>query len=445
MKNSTDAWTDEKIQAPRISILFKFMNNIPNLLRILGTSAVLIAMYSFLMKGWESNDDLFRYMLMLGHTAFLAFVGLVSGHWLKESKGARLLLTLSLISIPINFAILGGMILSQASVITPANYPQYVTWTVDNLNTALLTTGGALLVLIPICYLGFRVLTRDMFKRLSFLFLLSSCSLLLPVRDPYLIGSLVLALTAIILFYSRLVSHQKISAKTNEGFTALFLQLIPLSILMGRSLWLYETDLFLISALAVTIFILIRQVSTILNSDSRIKNMLNFLSIIPAGLITFTLAETLLSTGFIPQELIFPISTSVSAIMVYDISLRSKNLAYFYRSIAIMGLVISMITNLIVYSNLLSALLVIFAGFTMALFALKIKQRYILIWGTVLIVSGMAHQLYFLIMHFDINSWVSLALLGILSIVIGSGIETRGEYFKSKVTTLKHRFSQWEK
>ena len=74
----------------------ELMKKLPSLLRILGTTALLVAMYSFLVKGWHSGGDVFRYLLMLGHTGAMAAVGLASGHWLKEGIGARLLLTLAL-------------------------------------------------------------------------------------------------------------------------------------------------------------------------------------------------------------------------------------------------------------------------------------------------------------------------------------------------------------
>lgn len=95
----------------------ELMKKLPSLLRILGTTALLVAMYSFLVKGWQSGGDVFRYLLMLGHTGAMAAIGLASGHWLKEGKGARLLLTLALVSVAANFAILGAFIYSQTAAV----------------------------------------------------------------------------------------------------------------------------------------------------------------------------------------------------------------------------------------------------------------------------------------------------------------------------------------
>ena len=135
--------------------------------------------------------------MLLGHTGVLALLGLFSGHWLKESKGARLLLTLALVSVPVNFSVLGAFIFSQSPLLDPSIYPQYVAWSVDSLQTALLTTGGAALLLIPVTLIGFAVLSRSMSKKLTLLFLISNATLLLPVRDPQLVGLMVLVLSLI--------------------------------------------------------------------------------------------------------------------------------------------------------------------------------------------------------------------------------------------------------
>ena len=113
MNAQKDPWTEEVPPSRPQKPDFDLMKNLPAILRILGAGAVLIAMYSFLVKGWDNGDDMFRYFLMLGHTGALAAIGLASGYWLKESKGARLLLTLALISVPANFAILGAFLFSQ--------------------------------------------------------------------------------------------------------------------------------------------------------------------------------------------------------------------------------------------------------------------------------------------------------------------------------------------
>ena len=96
---------------------------LPKLLRSLGAAAVLFSLYSFLFKGWEGSTDLIRYTMLLGHTLLLTILALGSGFFFREGKGPRLLMMLSLVSVPVNFAILGAFIASGTALAISPNIP----------------------------------------------------------------------------------------------------------------------------------------------------------------------------------------------------------------------------------------------------------------------------------------------------------------------------------
>jgi len=445
MKQSTDASIEENDQQKMVKKESNFMKNMPTLLRILGTGAVLIATYSFLMKGWESENDSFRYFIMLGHTGVLAVIGLGCGHWLKESKGARLLLTLALISIPANFAILGAFIFSQTTLPEITAYPHYVAWSVDNMNMALLTSVGAQLVLIPVTFLGFTVLARSMAKKLSLLFLISSASLLIPIRDPQIIGLLVLVLATSGIILARKISHNQATAKTQEGITALGLQFLPLAVLVGRSLWLYSTDLFLLTVLSVIVFFIMRQILLQLNNGSKLSNLFESLSVIPAVLVAFLLINVLENMLSFPDEFIFPFSSLIAAAMIYDISVRSTQGAGKFRLIAIIGLFVGMLINLILFTNLLAAFACVSIGLGLIFVGYKAQQRNVFSGGVALMIIGLVYQFYELVVRFDLGSWISLAVLGVIAIVFASTIESQGGKLKIHLDTMKINFLSWDK
>jgi hypothetical protein len=421
------------------------MKKLPALLRLLGAGALLIAMYSFLVKGWQSGNDVFRYLMMLGHTGALAAIGMASGHYLKESKGARLLLSLALVSVPANFAILGAFIFSQAGGVDVAAYPRYVAWAVDSLNTALLTTGGALLVLVPVTLLGFTVLARSMSKKLSLLFLVSNAALLLPLRDPQLIGLVVLGLTAFVMLWSRKTAAGNVAAKTQEGVIALGLQLLPLGVLMGRSLWLYSQDLFLMTVLAMTVFFTLRQMSLFFEAEGNVRHWLNALSLIPAVAVALLLSNAVVAMDVLPLSLVFPVGVMASAAMVYDISRRSSSAAGFYRRMAMVVMVAGMLGNLAVFADLLAALACVVSGLFLLMQGYKRQQRSLFAAGVINLAGGVLQQFYELVHHFDLGSWASLAVLGIVSIVVASTIESQAGNIKARVSAWKAGYDGWEK
>ncbi len=445
MSTQHDAWSGEVITQQAAKNDSNTLKKLPALLRILGAAALVIAMYSFLAKGWQSGNDVFRYLLMLGNTGVLAAIGLASGHWLKESKGARLLLSLALVSVPANFAILGAFIFSQTAAVDIGQYPHYVAWTVDSLNTALFTSGGAMLILIPVTLLGFTVLARSMSKKLSLLFICSNVALLLPLRDPQLIGLLVLTLTCFTIIFSRKAAYNHTVAKTQEGVTALGLQLLPLAVLMGRSLWLYSLDLFLMTVLSITVFFILRQISLYLEPGSRLRNALDGLSLFPAISAALWFSAALFDAAILPEALAFPLTALTSAAMVYDISRRSHGSTNFYRNIAVAGLVLCMLANLTFHHSLLAAVACVVIGLGLLIYAFKLQQRRIFTGGSLLVLTGISQQLFELLHHFDIGGWASLATFGIAAILVASIMESQGGEFKPRLESLKTKFQQWER
>jgi len=421
------------------------MDKLPALLRIAGAASLLAAMYGFLMKGWQGGDDILRYLMLLGHTGALAAIGLASGHYLKESKGARLLLSLALVSVPVNFAILGAFIFSQDPlVIFGMSYPKYVAWSVDSLSTALLIAGGAALILAPIIRVGFLTLARSMSGKLAGLYLLSNAALLIPVRDPLSIGLMILLLMLLVLFISGKTATGQMAAKTKEGVLALGLQYLPLAILMGRSLWLYSADLFLLTVLGLVLFITLRQISLRLIDFPRVRCTLEAVSILPAiGVGLFT-AITLNDCGFLSDLITLPVIVLVAAGLVYEISLRAKEYVKQYRMLAAGMLVVGISFNLYLYGGIVASSLSVATGIMLAVLGYMQQQRAIFSSGLALMGIGFAYQLYSTLHLFDMYGWASLAVLGVAAILIGSTIESKGTHIHARLADWKAQYGEWE-
>jgi hypothetical protein len=419
------------------------MKKLPQMLRILGAGAVLIAMYSFLMKGWQGGNDMLRYAMLLGHTGAMAGIGLASGYWLKEGKGARLLLTLALVSVPANFAILGAFIYSQTAIVELAFYPQYVAWAAESLSTALWVTGAALIILLPVIWIGFLTLARSISKRLALLFVLSNLALLIPLRDPQLIGFLVTALIAFIMFFSANTAKRHVSANTQEGMLALALQYLPLAVLLGRSLWLYSTDLFLLTVMSAVVFVGVRQLSLLLISNSSLRGWLELFSTVPALVVGAGLYATLSDAQALPVFLILPLSALASALLIYDISLRSKG-ARSYRMLAIVILASGLFVNIYFIGGVMTALMSMLLGGATSAYGYHRKQIAVFVGGIVMVGVGVINQLYYLFQQFDLGSWATLAIAGITAIVVGSLIESKGGRIKPMLTAWKAKYGDWE-
>ncbi len=415
---------------------------LPQLLRGFGAAAVLFSLYTFLMRGWEGSGDLIRYIMLLGHTGALTIIGLASGHFLKEAKGARLLLVLALISVPANFAILGAFIFSATSNIDMSVYPQYVAWALGSPLQATLTTVAALAVLLPIIWIGFRTLARELGHSLSLLYLFSNAAMLLPLRTPVLIAGLVALLTMFTLYASAKITRNRSEVKTQEGMTALLLQFLPLGILVIRNIWLYSPDFILLTTAAAMLFIALRQCSLLMHRDSRTRTAMELISAPITAITGLGVFMTLTNAGW--SDSVSTIAGSLTAaIMLYEISLRSFHNTPMYRVIASLIIATSLPVNLLLHGGVIASLLTIIIGMAMIIFSYSIQQRSIFLTGIVMTIVGLLDQFQHLFHMFDFGYWVTMAIVGTLAIVGGSLLESRGELVKRKYLHWRNRYSEW--
>lgn len=427
-----------------VNSLFSF-NALTGLLRILGATVLIASVSIFLLQGWESGNDVQRYLLLLAHTVLLAGTGFASGHWIKESKGARLFLALALISVSVNFAILGGLLYSQLQWDSAlVAYPDFATWRAEDLSLALITTGGALLLLGPVAWLGFMALARRSAAQLTVLYLLGNAVLLVPVRGSAVIGILIVVATLGILAQVSRASRHDATLRTNEGLFARAVQFLPVGIILSRSLYLYATDAFLTTVAALVVFIVLRQISRQMDGTSAIRTTLEFFSVIPAGFAAAGLAAVVDDVWTRADSFELPVFTLSLAALIVEISLRCSGRGAGYRRIASVIVAAGMLANLFMFGNVATAAMCLVAGIAVTVYGYSVQQRLIFGLGLLTLLLGLGHQVGYAVEMFDLGSWGSLALLGIIAIVSGSMLERHGADIKLRFKNWRQRFQSWD-
>jgi len=272
------------------------------LLRGTGALVIAVAFVVFLFKGWRDGDELSRYLLLLGNTLVLTFAGFASGHLLRENKGARLLISLALAVVPVNFAFLGSMTFDELTwdpgtstgmamnLFTPAA-PGEALSTV----TSLTLVAIAVPVLGIAAWVGFLVMARRSAASLAGLYLLANAGLLIPSRETPTISAILLflgVLLAVSLVRLRRADH---TLATGEGTFARFALALPLMVIAGRSVWLYAPGELFYTTISLIGYLGLRQTVHQLENDSRMQRVVEVLAVglaLSASLFTFgTLAE----------------------------------------------------------------------------------------------------------------------------------------------------------
>jgi hypothetical protein len=434
----TTLFSDHQKPAPGTSL----MQRLPQLLRMAGATALLVATYSFLIQGWQDSNDLLRYAMLLGHSILLCALGLASGHWLQEAKGARLLITLALASVPANFAILGAFIYAEFGSAIATGHPQYALWQLGSKGTTLATVALGVTTLIPVMLLGFRTLARVLSTRLTVLFLMSNALLLMPLRDPAHILAFALPLSMLMLLSHEKTQQQHLAARTPDGLIARALLYLPLAVLAGRSLWLYDIDAFLSTSSLLVLFLAARQLSLLLPGQSILRGLLE----VGSGLLTpmIGIGVVVLLERIIADSLMLPTGGLICAALLYEVSRRAEMAPALYRVLAMLSLSLGLLGNALLFGTLGTSLLCLACGTLLALVGRHYQQLALFSTGLLLAALSLSYQLYQLIRVFDLGGWLSLAALGMLAILIASALESGGGRIRPRLMELRQRFAQWD-
>lgn len=129
--------------------------------KCLGAATVALAMRLFLFEGLTVTGDSQRFFTIAGFGALMTALGLAVYHLLNDRVASRLFLALSMGSIPIVTAVLGGLIFSLSSASENLTIPNYVTWTPPDQASLYLALPIGLLSIAAIAAFGFMVMARS--------------------------------------------------------------------------------------------------------------------------------------------------------------------------------------------------------------------------------------------------------------------------------------------
>lgn len=230
-------------------------------LRIAGAALVVASASTFMLQHWGGGNDLLKYAMLVGQSLLLAAAAYFVGLTLREGRSARTFLALVLATIPVSFAVLGGLLYSQFHLEAVATLPSYATWVAPSRQSAVLALLATLLVFVPLGVVSFVALARKEAKVLTLAFFAANFLIIVPVRAPLVVVLLAgVALVALLrLELTRFAGRAQLD--TVEGKLARVMPFAPPLIMLGRVFHLYEVGatfvggLFLIAAAALWLFL----------------------------------------------------------------------------------------------------------------------------------------------------------------------------------------------
>jgi len=415
-----------------------FKTSLPSLLRAVGATVVVVAVSALLFQSWGKADDLQRYLMLLAHTVGLGALGFAVGHWLQEGKGARTLVMLAVASIPVNFTVLGALLYGQLGYLDPgANLPELARWQLGDLGSVLLTVGGSGLALALVALVGFRVLARRSTAQLTGLYLCLNAGLLVPTRETGLVSLLLVAMLMLTCWGVQRARVADTTLATPEGWIARLVQFIPVSIILGRQLWLYQADTFMLIAVSAAAFLVLRLIGQRLDDLPGWKRGLEMLSLFPA------LGVAAGITLLVDKESLFALSLSLPfAILCTEISLRSAD-GPVYRRMAAASLALAGLIGMLVIGDTANSLASLVLGLVVTGYAYASRQTLLFFLGIMAFLGGLMLQLARIGDLVDFTHWGTLAAIGVLAIVAASVIERHGSRIWRRMDGWRQGLEGW--
>ena len=209
-------------------------------LRVAGALLVVASASTFMLQHWQVGNDLTRYAMLVGQSLLLALAAYFVGLTVREGRSARTFIGLLLATVPVSFAVLGGLVYSQFHLEPLGLLPHYASWIAPTRLSAVLAVVGTLIVLVPLSGVSFVTLARKEAKALTLAFAAANLLVLVPVRTPVfaglLAGAAIVGLLA--LEVARLAKAPRLD--TFEGRLARAMPFVPPLIMLGRVVHLYH-------------------------------------------------------------------------------------------------------------------------------------------------------------------------------------------------------------
>jgi len=390
-------------------------------LRIAGAALVVAAASTFMLQNWQAGNDLMRYAMLVGQSLLLAAAAYFVGLTVREGRSARTFLALVLATIPISFAVLGGLVYSQFHLGELSALPQYASWIAPSRAAALLAVFGTLVVLTPLALVSFTALARQEAKALTLAFCAANLLVLVPLRQPEVVAALAGSALLVLLRLELVRFAVATQLDTLEGKLARIMPFVPPLMMIGRAGHLYHVGpAFIGGVLLIAAAALWQLLSPTADSFRRDAGawIASSLGVIGWGLCWSEVMTRLPSTGVSILLLGLPAAAMFFLCAARACQSRGALLG--------LGTILSLMTALsasVVDRGTAAAFCCIVLGVAVAVWGAAMRVRLRVVAGALVALWGLGLQVWLAVHADNLLRWVSLTAVGILLIVGSAYIE----------------------
>lgn len=391
-------------------------------LRIAGAILVVASASTFMLQHWQrSGSDLIRYAMLVGQSLMLAAAAYFVGLSMREGRSARTFLGLVLATIPVSFAVLGGLVYSQFHLEAVPRLPHYATWVAPSATSALLAVAGTLIVLGPLGVLSFTALARKEAKALSLAFFAANLLVLVPVREAAVVVTLAGLCVVALLRLETTRFAVKAQLDTFEGKLARTLVFVPPVIMLGRALHLYRAGGafaggVLIIAAAALWLVLPRAASSVTRDWGAWLAS-------ACGVAGWALCWTELSPWLTSDAARVLLCGLPAALLCALATARAAHSRLVLTGVATTAALVTVVLACAVDRGTLSGVCCVVLGVGVAVWGAAVRAQLRTVSGALVAMLGLAVQVWLAVHHDHVLRWISLSAVGILLIVGSAYVE----------------------
>jgi len=391
-------------------------------LRIAGAALVVASASTFMLQHWGGGNDLMRYAMLAGQSLLLAAAAYFVGLTLREGRSARTFLGLVLATMPVSFAVLGGLVYSQFHLEAVPTLPSYATWVAPSPLSAILAVVATLLVLVPLAVVSFVALARREAKALTLAFMGANLLIIVPVRQPLVIVILGGIALLGLLRLELLRFGQRAQLDTLEGKLARVMPFAAPLIMLGRVFHLYQVRATFVGGLcligASALWLLLIKVTSLRLRDTGAWTA-GLLAVVGWGFCWLELVDHLwlFSTGAV-------LLCGLPAALLLCVA--SKRAVKAQGSLLGVATGLSLVTTVVALSIDLgstSALACILVGVGVAVWGAATRALLRTVAGSLVALLGLLLQVWLATHTDNVLRWVGLSVVGVLLIVGSAYVE----------------------
>ena len=390
-------------------------------LRIAGAALVVASASTFMLQHWQGGNDLIRYAMLVGQSLLLAAAAYFVGLSLREGRSARTFLALVLATMPVSFAVLGGLVYSQFHLEATHALPSYATWVAPSAHSALLAVLGTLVVLVPLAAVSFVALARKQARALTLAFFAANLLVLVPVRQPLIVAAL--AGLSLIGLLRLEMTRFGVSAQldTVEGKLARVMPFAAPIIMLGRVFHLYSVEADFVGGVlliaSAAMWLVLGRTQTSWKRDGGAW-LAATLGVIGWGLCCLNLALPYWLRGVDGLLLGLPVAAVFG--LAAQRAVKARGL------LAGLATCTALLTTLLVCafdSNGVGAVACIIVGVGVAVWGAAVRALFRTALGSAVALIGLCVQVWLATHHDNVLRWASLSVVGMLLIVGSAYVE----------------------